>query len=47
VSGGHPLKCIDPAAPLHMETHGVFNIELTLKAGALIKDIKVEAAFCP
>ena len=44
VSGRDPLKCIDLAAPLHVETHGVFNIELTLKAGALLENVEVQAA---
>ena len=47
VSGRHPLKCIDLAALLHVQTHGVFNIESTLKAGALFENVEVQAISGP
>jgi len=47
VNGCQSLKCIDLAASLHVEAHGVFNIQLTLKARALFKNVEVRASFGP
>ena len=41
VNGRHSLKGIDLAAPLHVEAHCIFNVELTLKARALFENFKV------
>jgi hypothetical protein len=45
VSGGHPLKCVDLAALLDVKAHGIFDIELTLKTGALFKNVEIQAPF--
>jgi hypothetical protein len=47
VNGCHPLKCINLAAPLHVHTHSVFNIEWTMKTGALFENVKVWAISRP
>jgi hypothetical protein len=47
VNGRHSLKRIDLAASPHVEAHGVFNIELALKARALIENVEVWATSGP
>ena len=41
VHGCHPLKFVNFATRHHIRTYGIFYIEVALKAGALIKEIKV------
>ncbi len=41
VNGCHPLKLVNLAARLHIRTYGIFYVEVALKAGALVKEIKV------
>ncbi len=41
VNGCHLLKFVNLAAPRHIRTHGIFNVQLAPQAGTLFKDTKV------
>ena len=41
VDSRHPLKLLNLAACVHVVTHGIFYVQLALKAGTLIQNIKV------
>jgi hypothetical protein len=47
VRGRHPLKLIDLATSLYIQTHRIFDVQLTLKAGAFLENIQVWVASIP
>jgi hypothetical protein len=47
VRRSHPLKFIDLATSLYIQTHRIFDVQPTLKAGTLLQNLQVRVASIP